>query len=200
MRSLLSQFGTEHKLVAGSELHFLRGDESRACYLLSGCLTLSHGNRIMDVCWPGDLFDSHSGNSGVARAATESVVVTVPERPLLSRMAESQELTAWVWRQQRQRIARLQQRVRFLSRHSVERRILQTVIELDQQAAVSPDRLIPLSQREVADLAGVTREATSTILNRLHKAGLVRLGRRKLTVAAPDQLRDLVNSLFTAAA
>ena len=50
---------------------------------------------------------------------------------------------------------------------------------------------MPLAQNEVAELAGATRETTSTLLNRMRRRGMVELGRRRIQVAAPDVLRAL---------
>jgi CRP/FNR family transcriptional regulator len=49
---------------------------------------------------------------------------------------------------------------------------------------------LPLTQLELADLIGATRETTSTTLNQLERRGLVRLSRRLLTIPSPAMLRD----------
>lgn len=191
IRELLHQIGTPRQLSAHSKLHFPQHGESAAYYVLSGCLTLKEraSDRVVDVSWPGDLFGTFRG---VVRAAVDSNFVEVAERPLLGAMADSRELAAWVWQQQQQRMVILARRIRLLSRCTVEQRILQTLIELDDRAQSAQERLIPLAQKEVAELAGVTREATSTLLNRLQKAGLVSIGRRRVVVEAPDGLRTLL--------
>ncbi len=48
---------------------------------------------------------------------------------------------------------------------------------------------IPITQLELADLIGATRETTSTTLNQLERRGLVKLSRRMLTVPSPSALQ-----------
>jgi DNA-binding IclR family transcriptional regulator len=47
---------------------------------------------------------------------------------------------------------------------------------------------LPLTQAELADLVGATRETTSTTLNQLERRGLIKLSRRLLTIPAPSLL------------
>jgi len=49
---------------------------------------------------------------------------------------------------------------------------------------------IPITQLELADLIGATRETTSTTLNQLERRGLLKLSRRLLTVPSPRELRN----------
>ena len=48
---------------------------------------------------------------------------------------------------------------------------------------------VPITQSELADLIGATRETTSTTLNQLEKRGLLKLSRRLLTIPSPGLLR-----------
>jgi CRP/FNR family transcriptional regulator len=49
---------------------------------------------------------------------------------------------------------------------------------------------VPITQLELADLIGATRETTSTTLNQLERRGLVKLSRRLLTIPSPGTLRN----------
>jgi CRP/FNR family transcriptional regulator len=49
---------------------------------------------------------------------------------------------------------------------------------------------LPITQLELADLIGATRETTSTTLNQLERRGLVKLSRRLLTIPSPPTLRN----------
>jgi CRP-like cAMP-binding protein len=48
---------------------------------------------------------------------------------------------------------------------------------------------LPVTQLELADLIGATRETTSTTLNQLERRGLIKLSRRLLTIPSPSTLR-----------
>ena len=86
----------------------------------------------------------------------------------------------------------LAQKVELLCLHDVEYRILHYLAELS--AIVKPlndggGYQLPITQLELADLIGATRETTSTTLNQLERRGLVKLSRRLLTIPSPVTLR-----------
>jgi len=128
----------------------------------------------------------------ILRAVAESVCLRGSLSALLEEAAGDQEAIRWIWRQFERREAELHRRVELLSGESVDRRVLLTIADLaDRSRLASPGSHIPLAQNEVADLAGATRETTSTLLNRMRRRGMVELGRRHIVVSAPDSLRLL---------
>jgi CRP/FNR family cyclic AMP-dependent transcriptional regulator len=87
----------------------------------------------------------------------------------------------------------LARKVELLCLHDVEYRVLHFLADL--AALVKPlsdgsGSQIPITQLELADLVGATRETTSTTLNQLERKGLIKLSRRMLTVPSPDVLRS----------
>jgi CRP/FNR family transcriptional regulator len=75
----------------------------------------------------------------------------------------------------------------------VEYRVLQFLADLSALVKPLPDGTgsqIPITQLELADLVGATRETTSTTLNQLERRGLIKLSRRMLTVPSPEVLRS----------
>lgn len=88
--------------------------------------------------------------------------------------------------------AKLAEKVELLCLHDVEYRILHYLAELCTLVPPSGDAneyQVPITQLELADLIGATRETTSTTLNQLERRGLVKLSRRMLTVSTPAVLR-----------
>lgn len=89
--------------------------------------------------------------------------------------------------------SKLADKVELLCLHDVEYRILYYLAELCNLVKPQEDTneyQIPITQLELADLIGATRETTSTTLNQLERRGLIRLSRRMLTVPSPDKLRS----------
>lgn len=87
----------------------------------------------------------------------------------------------------------LARKVELLCLHDVEYRVLHFLADL--AALVKPladgsGSQIPITQLELADLVGATRETTSTTLNQLERKGLIKLSRRMLTVPSPEVLRS----------
>jgi CRP-like cAMP-binding protein len=59
---------------------------------------------------------------------------------------------------------------------------------------------LPLSQSEFASLIGATRETTSTTLNSLARRGLLKLGRRLLTVPSSEALQSAIQDRLSRSA
>ena len=57
----------------------------------------------------------------------------------------------------------------------------------------SQDVLIKATQAEIAHLAGTSRESASRFLATLERAGVVTLGRGKVTVHEPGRLRNYIH-------
>lgn len=187
----LRQIGlTAVEYPAGAELPGGTADQPYVHLLISGCVTAENSDgSAMAVFWPGDLV----GMTGVVtRAASESLCMRLTENELIAEMAGNHDIALWVWQEQLKRLGELRRRIGLLNGSSVEQRILLTVAELGEHAqAATPDAVVPLAQKEVAELAGATRETTSTLLNRMRRLGLVSLRRRRIMVPVPQQLRDV---------
>ncbi len=87
----------------------------------------------------------------------------------------------------------LARKVELLCLHDVEYRVLQFLADLAglvKPLADGSGSQIPITQLELADLVGATRETTSTTLNQLERRGLIKLSRRMMTVPSPDVLRS----------
>jgi CRP/FNR family transcriptional regulator, cyclic AMP receptor protein len=126
------------------------------------------------------------------KAVADSVCLRVRRADLLAESARQPEIALWIWEQHERREAELHRRLELLTAESVEKRVLYTVADLaDRCRAATPGYPMPLAQNEVADLAGATRETTSTLLNRMRRRGMVELGRRRIHVSAPEALRSL---------
>ena len=128
-----------------------------------------------------------------AEVLTTATIFRIP-RGLLHRAllnSSNAELTTGLVTYLVERRLALAEKVELLCLHDVEYRILHYLAEL--AALVKPsedgDFQIPITQLELADLIGATRETTSTTLNQLERRGLVKLSRRMLTVPSPHAVR-----------
>jgi CRP/FNR family transcriptional regulator, cyclic AMP receptor protein len=132
----------------------------------------------------------------IAEVLLQSTIYIIP-RELFSRFCnERQENWRLLAEMLVHRQQALEQKIELLIMRDVEPRILLTLADLaevlgspDEQTGGS-DRSIPLSHGEIAGVIGATRETTSSTLNALARRGLIKLGRRKVTVADPNVLRE----------
>jgi CRP-like cAMP-binding protein len=189
-------FSDRLEFVTGQSLAIADGGGPFVYLLMSGCVTLI--NRLgatSAVFWPGDLIVVPAGLPGtpmLVKAVAETHCLRGRQADLMTESGKNPEIARWVWQQQSRREAELHRRLELLTAETVERRVLLTVADLaDRSNIVSPGNPMPLAQNEVAELAGATRETTSTLLNRMRRRGMVVLGRRRIVVAAPDVLRAL---------
>ncbi len=194
--SLRRVFVDRVEFLAGQALPASNGAEPILHVLVSGCVTLV--NRIgmtSAVFWPGDLIVApveRAGAAMVLKAVAETVCLRASLADLMTECGRYPDGARWVWQQQERREIELHRRLELLSAESVERRVLLTVADLaDRAKTARPDSPMPLAQNEVAELAGATRETTSTLLNRMRRLGMVELGRRRIHVVDPDALRTL---------
>ena len=91
-------------------------------------------------------------------------------------------------------------RVKRLSDHLLEalflptdRRVIRRLLDLCEQYEAGPERpvVIPLTQTDIAELAGATRPSTNRVLRTLETDGLLRLGRGVVEVVDRPGLRRL---------
>ena len=194
--SLRRVFVDRVEYLAGQTLPASNGMEPIVHVLVSGCVTLV--NRIgmtSAVFWPGDLVvapEERAGGTMILKAIAECVCLRATSASLLVECGRLADIGRWVWQQQERREVELHHRLELLSAESVERRVLLTVADLADRAKMArPGIPMPLAQNEVAELAGATRETTSTLLNRMRRLGMVELGRRRIHVVDSDVLRTL---------
>jgi len=69
----------------------------------------------------------------------------------------------------------------------------QTAARKAELGEVDGDVLIEATQAEIAGLSGTSRESASRFLATLERAGVVTLGRGKVTVHDPERLRNYIH-------
>jgi CRP/FNR family transcriptional regulator, dissimilatory nitrate respiration regulator len=141
--------------------------------------------------------DSGSTYYADAEALTPSTVLRIPREALRNAVAANSELALSLIGAVIDQKRVLAEKVELLCLHDVEYRILHYLAELS--ALLKPSSEIegyqlPITQLDLADLIGATRETTSTTLNQLERRGLIRLSRRLLTIPSPSSLRDAATS------
>ena len=186
---------------------FREGDDSDTCYIVrSGharaVRSHSDGRTITLASFgPGDIFGELAMFDDERRSATveavddlEAVAILGADmRRLLRRHPDiAAKLLAAVTRRLRQTNERLTRQ----SFQTVQSRVAQVVARLvaDAQGEGGPDREVPLkvTQTEIAELAGCSRESASRFLAVLERAGIVDQGRGRLTVDDPAALERYV--------
>ena len=152
-----------------------------------------------EVLAPGALFGDRSAESG-AEAITAGSLLVVAAETLARSAASTPALYVAIARSLARRTQAVQRKLEAFSRATVEARVAGALVELAESAgsmiaggAVRLD--LPLSQADLAALAGTTRESCSAAVAGLARRGLVRGSRlRGLVLTDPAGLARLASA------
>ncbi len=183
---------------------FAQSETADAMFLIhEGLIKLTRANEsgdkiILAIVGPGQLVGEEALSDDAGDYYSDAVVLTsttvtrLPRKSLVDVISTNFEVGRALVGYLLTRKLALAKKVELLCLHDVEYRILHYLAELSSLLPAgegSREYQIPITQLELADLIGATRETTSTTLNQLERRGLIRLSRRLLTVPAPDELR-----------
>jgi CRP/FNR family transcriptional regulator, cyclic AMP receptor protein len=150
---------------------------------------------ILSILGPGDMFGELSliGDADARRSATVAALEAGETRSVhrldFERLRSTHPETAAVL------ISILSGQVRRLSRHLLEalyvpadKRVLRRLIELGELYAADGATVVPLTQEDLAGLAGTSRATVNRVLREEEARGTVRLGRCRTTVLDAEAL------------
>jgi CRP-like cAMP-binding protein len=192
---------------------FSQGQTADSLYFVDdGLIKLTRtndgGNRIIiSICGPGELVgeevlaEDAPLYQGDAEALTTASLYRIPRETLIGTLRTNFDFAAALIDYLVHRKSALARKVELLCLHDVEYRILHYLAELSSlvRPVINGEGYqLPITQAELADLIGATRETTSTTLNQLERKGLVKLSRRLLTVPSPSTLRSVAVAKQTA--
>jgi CRP-like cAMP-binding protein len=189
------------------EVVFREGDESDTCYIVrSGharAVRAHPDGRTITLAsfGPGDIFGELAMFDAERRSATveatdrvEAVAVLGADMRRL--MQEHPDLSAKLVISLGRRLRAANERLASQSFQTVQSRVATVLAQLVEQArtegAGERDVLLTITQADIAQLAGSSRESASRFLAVLERAGAVSQGRGKLTVHDPAALERYV--------
>lgn len=188
---------------------FSQGQVADTAYFIEDGLvkltrTSSAGGRIIVfICGPGHLVGEEVLSEDARNYHTEAEVLSpatlfrIPRDPLKRIITSNADFALALISHLLEHKLELAEKVELLCLHDVEYRILHYLVELSK--LVKPldngeGYPLPITQLELADLIGATRETTSTTLNQLERRGLLKLSRRLLTISSPVTLLSAANA------
>jgi len=176
---------------------FAQGEKADSVYFIEdGLIKLTRtnaegGRLILSLYGPNDLVGEESLSGGndyyhaEAEALSPATVYKVPWAAVKRVIASHPELGEAFLRHMLSGKQCFARKVELLCLQDVETRILYYLEQLAKLVKPSEDEMgcaLPITQLELADLVGATRETISTTLNDLERRGFVRLSRRLLTI------------------
>jgi len=191
---------------------FSQGQSADAVYFIEDGLikltrTSETGSRIISsIHGPGQLLgedvlaEQTRINYTAAETLTPATVYRVPREALRRMVYVNPDVASAFVTYILERSRELEEKAELLCLYDVEYRILHYLSNLAKLVKPIQDGLghqLPLTQLELADLVGATRETTSTTLNLLERRGLIVLSRRLMTVHSPATLMDAARNQLT---
>jgi CRP/FNR family transcriptional regulator, cyclic AMP receptor protein len=190
------------------EVIFREGDVGDTCYLLrSGAIMLTREHQdgrmvALAELRAGMLFGELAMFRGETRSATAEVMEPASAVALLAAdvqrlISRNPDLALKLLASLAERVSRTNERLLQQSFQTVAGRVASALLTqtVARQADGAPDSdvLIRSTQAEIAHLAGTSRESASRFLATLERAGIVTLGRGKVTVHDPARLRNYIH-------
>ena len=185
---------------------YLPGDSSDQIFLLKAgvvkiaALGVEGREIILAFLYPGDVFGElavvdENPRDHLAEAYEDSVICAVDRDVFLRMMRETPELGYQVTKLMGFRLRTFRSRLEELLYRSAHARVAHTLVDLATQRGV-PDAegvVIPLrlSQRDIANLVGLTRETVNFVLKDFRLQGLIETDRRSIRIKRPDALQEV---------
>jgi CRP/FNR family cyclic AMP-dependent transcriptional regulator len=185
---------------------FHEGDRSDACYIVrSGDLRVTRehpdGRAIaLATLGPGDIFGELAMLDGEARSASvealsESELLALPAADVRRLLRGSSEITVKLVVALTRRLREANERISRQSFQTVPSRVAGVLSQLIAEEAPLESRegvTIRMTQADLAQLAGTSRESVSRFLAMLERAHVVRVARGRVTVLEPRRLRAYI--------
>jgi CRP/FNR family transcriptional regulator len=185
---------------------FHEGDTSDACYIVrNGDLRVtrehSDGRAIaLATLTEGDIFGELAMLDGGARSASvetlaDSELLALPANDMRRLLAEHPDIAVKLIVALVRRLRETNERVARQSFQTVPSRVAGVLAQLIAEDAIPEDRegiTVRMTQADLAQLAGTSRESVSRFLATLERAGVVTVGRGRVTVVEPRRLRSYI--------
>ena len=185
---------------------FHEGDTSDACYIVrSGDLRVtrehSDGRAIaLATLAAGDIFGELAMLDGGSRSASvetlaDSELLALPAQDVRRLLAKHPDIAVKLIVALVRRLRETNERVARQSFQTVPSRVAGVLAQLVAEDALPEGRegiTVRMTQADLAQLAGTSRESVSRFLATLERAGVVTVGRGRVTVVQPRRLRSYI--------
>ena len=184
---------------------FHEGDHSDACYIVRlGDLRVtrehSDGRAIaLATLGPGDIFGELAMLDGGTRSAsvetlTDCELLGLPASDVRRVIADHGDIAAKLIVAITRRLRETNERVARQSFQTVPSRVAGVLAQLiaEEASEERPGITVRMTQADLAQLAGTSRESVSRFLATLERAGVVAVGRGRVTILEPRRLRAYI--------
>jgi CRP/FNR family transcriptional regulator len=204
-RRLLEETTRMQEVKRGERI-YQSGDPSEHFFLVKrgvikiAALGPSNREVLLSFRHPGDVFGElalldDSPRDHLAKAHEDSLICALNRDVILRLARESPDVALRVLTMMGRRVKQFRSRIEQLSYKSAATRIARALIDLAEEHGVQDSRgtviAFKLSQRDLADLVGLTRETVNVILHDLQRRKLLEADRRVIRILDIDRLRTV---------
>ena len=194
------------KLAPKGTFIFFQYDPANAVYLVwQGAIAIQLENAdghelVINEMNPGDCFGELGTLTGQPRstsaeAIVDSELLLVPGAVFQSVLQQEPSLALRLLEITARRLQNSSKREEALAFHDAQQRLARLLLQLDQQA--SDKGYLTLSQEELAQRTGLTRQTVATILGRWRRRGWLLTGRGHIVLLDRRELNLLIQDLET---
>jgi CRP-like cAMP-binding protein len=196
--------------VSAEACIYFEGDEAGHLYLVAtGKVklirnTVSGHDVLLDILHGGDYFGSLSILGGgvhaeTAMAQTDCCILEISSADFETVLAEYPDVTRNVLEAVSRRLTESQEIVKQLSTCTVEQRIASALLRLAGKLGETRGQSVliqlPFSRQDLAAMTGSTPETVSRVMSRFVEEGLVKSGRKWVTITDTKRLEELVKKV-----
>lgn len=205
-------YEAEISLFKKREIIYLPASENNAIYLLASgkakISRLSEDGReiIIEIINSGEIFGeaaifSNTSRENMASALEKSLVLRFEAKTFKRFLAKFPQLLAHMLNFIAEKKRNLENKIEDLAFRNVPSRLARVLLQMadiDGQKLNGQIRIqTRLSQQEIGNLIGSTRETTSHFLNRLKKIGFIDFGKREINILDHEKLKELGERLIS---
>jgi CRP-like cAMP-binding protein len=196
----------DHDVSADGRIYF-EGDDADHLYLVAmGKVklvrnTASGREVLLDILHGGEYFGTLTVLGGrihteTAIAQTDCCILQISSASFESILSEYPDVTRKVLEVVSKRLAESQDVVKQLSVYTAEQRVASALLrlagKLGEARGTNVLIQLPFSRQDLAAMTGTTTETVSRIMSRFVEAGLIKSGRKWVTITGAKQLEELI--------
>lgn len=193
--------------VSADERIYYEGDEAKYLYLMAmGKVKLVRNSTsgrevLLDILHGGDYFGTLSTLGGLsytetAIAQTDGCILQISSEDFENVLSEHPDVTRKVLEAVSRRLAESQEIIKQLSTYTVEQRIASALLRLAGKLGEERENDIliqlPFSRQDLAAMIGSKAETVSRVLSRFVEEGMVKSGRKWVTITDMKRLRHIL--------
>jgi CRP/FNR family transcriptional regulator, cyclic AMP receptor protein len=194
--------------VKRGTLLFRKGDAGSNLYAVcAGAVRVSapsdHGkDATFSLIVPGEIFGEIAFLDGGQRSADAVMIesgelMVIERRDFLPLLQDYPELAVRLLELLCGRLRRTSQQVEDIVFLGLEPRLAKALLYLYGHSSSTPSQKLKVTQRDISQLIGVSRESVNKQLRRWERRKWLKLERGGLSILAPDALRQLVTAELT---